>query len=83
MTHTPRTIRHRLLGWLTSLTLLVGLLLMGPVFALLFGGIDYDTHWSDASLDSAGIAPDPLDTPEAVVQVYAAGDDSTDRTAEA
>lgn len=52
--------------------LLVGLLLMGPVFALLFGDIDFDTHWSEASLDSAGIAPDPLKTPEAIVQVYAA-----------
>jgi hypothetical protein len=54
------------------LTLLLGLLLLGPGLALLFGGIDFDTHWSEASLDSAGIAPDPSNTPEAVVQVYAA-----------
>ena len=72
MTHTSRTKRHGFLRWIASLTLLVGLLLMGPGFALLFGGIDFDTHWSEASLKSAGIAPDPLDTPEAVVQVYAA-----------
>ena len=72
MTHTPRTKRHGFLRWIASLTLLVGLLLMGPGFALFFGGIDFDTHWSEASLNSAGIAPDPLDTPEAVVQVYAA-----------
>jgi len=52
--------------------LLVGLLLMGPVSALLFGDIDLNTHWSDASLDSTGMAPDPVTTPEAVVQVYAA-----------
>jgi len=45
---------------------------MGPVFALLFGEIDLDTHWRDARLDSTGMAPDPRDTPEAVVQVYAA-----------
>jgi hypothetical protein len=38
----------------------------------LFGEIDLDTHWSHASLHSTGMAPDPLDTPEAVVQVYAA-----------
>ncbi|MGD1983530.1 MAG: DUF3750 domain-containing protein [Chromatiaceae bacterium] len=72
MTHTPRTKRYGFLRWIGSLTLLVGLLLIGPGFALLFGDIDFDTHWSEASLDSAGIAPDPLDTPEAVVQVYAA-----------
>jgi hypothetical protein len=67
-----RNRRHWLLRWTAILTLLVGILLMGPVFALLFGGIDLDTHWSDARLDSTGMAPDPLDTPEAVVQVYAA-----------
>ncbi len=72
MTHISRRKRPRFLRWIASLTLLVGLLLIGPVFALLFGGIDFDTHWRDASLDSAGIAPDPLNTSEAVVQVYAA-----------
>jgi Protein of unknown function (DUF3750) len=30
------------------------------------------THWSQARWDSAGLAPDPATTPEAVVQVYAA-----------
>ena len=30
------------------------------------------THWSQARWDSAGLAPDPVTTPEAVVQVYAA-----------
>jgi len=30
------------------------------------------THWSQARWDSAGLAPDPASTPEAVVQVYAA-----------
>jgi Protein of unknown function (DUF3750) len=30
------------------------------------------THWSQARWDSAGLAPDPAITPEAVVQVYAA-----------
>jgi hypothetical protein len=29
-------------------------------------------HWSQARWDSAGLAPDPATTPEAVVQVYAA-----------
>jgi len=63
---------HWFLRWTATLTLIIGLLLMGPVFALLFGDIDLDTHWSNASLHSTGMAPDPLDTPEAVVQVYAA-----------
>lgn len=35
-----------------------------------FGGAP--SHWSTASRASAGIAPDPAATPEAVVQVYAA-----------
>ncbi|HSA79269.1 MAG TPA: DUF3750 domain-containing protein [Geminicoccaceae bacterium] len=30
------------------------------------------THWSQTRWDSAGLAPDPATTPEAVVQVYAA-----------
>jgi hypothetical protein len=29
-------------------------------------------HWSEARWDSAGLAPDPADHPEAIVQVYAA-----------
>ena len=29
-------------------------------------------HWSEARWDSAGLAPDPATTPDAVVQVYAA-----------
>ena len=29
-------------------------------------------HWSEARWDSSGLAPDPLATPEPVVQVYAA-----------
>jgi Protein of unknown function (DUF3750) len=30
------------------------------------------SHWSQARWDSAGLAPDPATTPEAVIQVYAA-----------
>jgi hypothetical protein len=38
--------------------------------AAVFGG--ERNHWSRARWDSAGIAPDPRATPEAIVQVYAA-----------
>lgn len=47
-------------------------LLVGP---LLWAGMVHGgavKHWSQARWDSAGLAPDPATTPEAVVQVYAA-----------
>lgn len=57
--------------WLRhSLTVLV-LLLTGPAIMLL-GGEVLGKDWWEASRDSAKLAPDPADTPEAVVQVYAA-----------
>jgi hypothetical protein len=72
VTHPARRKRSKILRWTASFALLFGLLLLGPGLALLFGDIDFDTHWSEASLASAGLAPDPLQTPEAVIQVYAA-----------
>jgi len=39
---------------------------------LLFSGCMSDGDWRTASRDSAGIAPDPATTPEAVVQIYGA-----------
>ena len=72
MKNSRRKKRHWFFRWVGRLSLLMGLLLMGPISALLFAEIDLDTHWSHASLESTGMAPHPLDTPEAVVQVYSA-----------
>lgn len=43
-----------------------------PLLMLLSGRISLGQDWRTANRDSAGIAPDPALTPEAVVQVYAA-----------
>lgn len=51
---------------------LVFLLLAGPVFAALSGMANFDADWRTASRISADIAPDPAETPEAVIQVYGA-----------
>lgn len=48
---------------------LFGLPVAGNACAVLSGD---RPHWSVARWDSAGLAPDPATTPEAVVQVYAA-----------
>ena len=54
----------------------LGLLLAGVTVPLLWsasmGVASPFRHWSEARWDSAGLAPDPATTPEAVVQVYAA-----------
>jgi hypothetical protein len=42
------------------------------VFGLMISGCGYNNDWRSARRDSAGIAPDPLTTTEAVVQVYGA-----------
>ena len=55
--------------------MLVGLvlvLLAGPLSVMAFGDIDLQTPWYRASSDSSGLAPDPGQVPEAVVQVYGA-----------
>ena len=52
--------------------LLIGLLVVPLVWT---AGVVYASqfrHWSEARWASAGLAPDPATTPEAVVQVYAA-----------
>src|SRR3990167_8755710 len=43
-----------------------------PVVMILSGAVSLGRDYRIANLDSAGIAPDPAETPEAVVQVYAA-----------
>ncbi len=70
MTRVP-TLRT-ILRWLLIFVVLLILLMLGPLSAYLFADLDMDTHWSQATWKSAGLAPDPLDTEEAVVQVYAA-----------
>ena len=55
--------------------ILIGLLLVllcGPLLVLLNGTIDMGARWSSASRAPAGLAPDPAETPEAVVQIYGA-----------
>ena len=52
--------------------MLLATLLAGPLLAVSCGGINFDADWRSASRSSSGLAPPPADTPEAVVQVYAA-----------
>lgn len=48
------------------------LLVALPVSIILSGSIQLGQDWRTANRESAGIAPDPAETPEPVVQVYAA-----------
>ncbi|WP_043529189.1 DUF3750 domain-containing protein [Litchfieldella xinjiangensis] len=50
----------------------VALLLTGPLLMLATQRIDLESQWHSASRTSIGLAAPALDTPEAVVQVYAA-----------
>ena len=54
------------------LSLLLLLLLSGPVLAALTGKVELGGDWRTATRDSAGIAPDPAAFREALVQVYGA-----------
>jgi len=51
---------------------MTALLLLGPACAALTGMANMSQDWRTASRESAGIAPDPATTPEAVIQVYGA-----------
>lgn len=65
--------KHRPKGRrLTALLLLLALLGTGPAWNLASGRVPLRGDWSTASRESAGIAPDPAATREAMVQVYAA-----------
>ncbi len=61
-------IRRVLLGSLLLLAILLG----GPLLAAVTGMVNVSGDWSTASREPAGVAPDPANTPEAVVQVYGA-----------
>ncbi len=60
------------LRWLTRLLVLLFILLLGPLAQLLFGDLDFDTHWRDASQMSSEQSPLPGDLNQPIVQVYAA-----------
>jgi Protein of unknown function (DUF3750) len=49
----------------------LALLLAGPLLTLAFGRAAASGDWRTASHHSAGLAPDPVDNREAIVQVYA------------
>lgn len=66
-----RPSRRATLSMITALATLT-LMLLGPLSVLAFGELDLDTHWSAASRESAGLAPDAATTPEPVLQVYGA-----------
>ena len=47
-------------------------LVLVPLAVSIARGMAYDGSWRDAPRHSAGLAPDPAKTPEAVVQIYTA-----------
>lgn len=57
---------------LRRLLILLACLLAGPALALLSDDVSLARNWRTASQDSAGLAPAPASTPEAVVQIYGA-----------
>lgn len=52
-------------------SVILTLLLAGPLLTLAFGRVSVQGDWRTASHRPTGLAPDPAGTPEAVVQVYA------------
>ena len=54
------------------MTLLLLAIVLGPMLVAASGAISLSADWRTANRDSAGLAPDPTTTPEAVIQVYAA-----------
>lgn len=57
---------------LRTFLLLLLLLSILPIVTVLSGTVTLGRDYRTANRDSAGIAPDPAETPDAVVQVYAA-----------
>ena len=58
--------------WLRRFAYILGIMLAGPLLAVSCGNVNIGQDWRTADRSSAGIAPDPVSTPEAVVHVYAA-----------
>ena len=57
--------------WVKHLSIIVVVVLIGPVLGMACGQVHLDRDWRTASRVSAHIAPSP-DTPEAIVHVYSA-----------
>ncbi len=68
----PRTLARLTARWLLRLLLTLALLLAGPAYMLAFGDLQFERSWRGMDRAAAGLAPDPREIPEAVVQVYAA-----------
>ncbi|SFL82912.1 DUF3750 domain-containing protein [Marinobacter zhejiangensis] len=58
--------------WVAGFLMSLAILLSGPLFMAACGSLQSAESWRTADRSSAGIAPAPEDTPEAVVQVYGA-----------
>jgi hypothetical protein len=54
------------------MSLLILLFFIGPLTVFVTGGARLRGDWRLASHDPTGLAPEPSQTPQAVVQVYAA-----------
>ena len=61
-----------MLKWLRRLVLFMTVILSGPALIAVSGAINLNADWRTANRDSVGLAPDPVTTSEAVIQVYAA-----------
>jgi Protein of unknown function (DUF3750) len=60
-------------SWRSVVLVILVVLVTAPVlWRVSMGSANPFRHWSEARWDSAGLAPDPATTPDAVVQVYAA-----------
>jgi len=57
---------------LISLLLVAGMLVSGPLFMLASNEVRLGTPWHAADRSATGLAPAAAETPEAVVQIYAA-----------
>lgn len=53
-------------------SLLLLLTILGPIWIIIFGGIDFHADYRTANRESSRIAPLVADHPEAIVQVYSA-----------
>jgi len=68
----PRPWLRRLVRWCAGFTVLLGLMLLGPLSLLAFGDDNQRGPWWSATNETSGIAPSPQTERAAVVQVYAA-----------
>lgn len=66
--HQPR---GKLRRWLSRIGLIIVVLAAGPLTMAACGNLNLQGDWRTANRDSAGLAPLPAETSEAVVQVYA------------